>query len=479
MKNRRIESVRNAVGWIYPDLPWFSEKDAVLANKQRDELLEALFGWVTGSFRGSKLHSGALSPGCSICGGGGWGCNFMNGLCTRHCFFCPQEFSDVGESDSYTDGMKFRSPAEHVSFLKIFKIRGVGFSGGEPLLALEKLLDHISAIKKEFGNSLYLWMYTNGDRVDRSTLKELKHAGLDEIRFNLSAREYDMAPVALSKGYIPAVTVEIPAIPEDLVLLKDLMVEMEKAGVDFLNLHQLYVCSANYKALRQRNYHFLHQPNIPVFESEICALNLLLSAREQGIRLPINYCCVAYKDRFQGRAHRMRKSRVLLKGFEEVTSAGYIRSFIVMDSKDKIEGMVRRMENAICPVGQWQCDARKTEVAIHSDLLPYVDWSSGDVTIAYLNPGVGMKNPEDGMKEENLESGRSLVYRESGWSKIGIETWRRLHVEKMNPVDAFRFFYRNYPAQGKDAIARLQKEAEELKKLAAWEELESGLPQVY
>ena len=72
-KNQKIAFTRNAVGWVYPELLWFSEEEANLANQQRNELLEALSGWVTYSFQGSKLHSGALSPGCLICGGGGWG----------------------------------------------------------------------------------------------------------------------------------------------------------------------------------------------------------------------------------------------------------------------------------------------------------------------------------------------------------------------------------------------------------------------
>jgi len=384
------------------------------------------------------------------------------------------------ECKSQTDGIIFNNPAEHISFLKIFQIRGVGFSGGEPLLTLDKLLSHITAIRQEFGNSLYLWLYTNGDRVDHSALKKLQDAGLNEIRFNLNARKYNMEPVVLAKEHISTVTVEIPAIPEDFELLKGLLVKMEAVGVNFLNLHELYANKYNYRALRQRNYHFLHQSYIPVFDSGLCALKLLVFAREQKIQLPINYCCSVYKDRFQGRGQRTRMSRVVVKAFEEITSAGYIRSLRVKDSTDKIKSMVRRLEEAHCPLGLWQCDERKTEVAIHSDLLPYVDWSSADVTIMYLQPGVGMKKSDDGIIESNLFLPKnSVVYNERGWSQVAIESWRKLYVEKMSAKDVFRLFYQNYPAGGKDAIAKLQKETDELKKIAAWEELESGLPEVY
>jgi uncharacterized protein len=478
-RQRQIQSVRDTVGWIYRDLSWFSEEEANVATQQRNELLVALSGWVSYSFQHSKPHSGPLSPGCLICGSGGWGCNFINGLCTRHCFYCPQDRSMKEERESNTDRITFKNPAEHISFLKIFQIRGVGFSGGEPLLVLDRLLSHITAIRQEFWNSLYLWMYTNGDGMDRSALKKLQDAGLNEIRFNLSARKYDLAPVVLSKEYIPTVTVEIPAIPEDFDLLKDMVGEMESAGVNFLNLHQLDANEYNYKALSQRNYHFLHQPLIPVFESELCALKLLVFAREHGVQLPINYCCSAYKDRFQGRDRRTRQSRVILKGFEEITSAGYIRSFWVRDFRDKIESMVRRLEEAHCPAGLWQCDEKKTEVAIHSDLLPYVDWSSADVTIMYLQPGVGLKKPDDGIIEGNLVPKNSMVYNERGWSQVGIESWRKLYKEKMNPKDVLKFFSQNYPAGGKNTVSKLQKEMGELKDIANWEELESDLPEVF
>lgn len=478
-RQQKVQSVRNQVGWVYRDLLWFSEQEGNIATKQRDELLAAVAGWVSYSFHDTKPHSGPLSPGCLICGSGGWDCNFIIGLCTRHCFYCPQDPSIRAERESSSDGMIFKNPAEHIRFLKTFQIRGVGFSGGEPSIVLDRVLSHISAIRQEFGNSLYLWMYSNGDRLDRSALKELQNAGLNEVRIDLSARNYDLAPLVLSKEYIPTVTVEIPAIPEDFSVLTELLGKLEAAGVNFLNLHQLTATAYNYRALRQRHYHFLHQSGIPIFESEICALRLLLFAREHGIQLPINYCCSAYKQRFQGRDRRTRQGRAVLKGFEEITAAGYIRSFSVRDSNDKIESMLRRLEQAHCPTDWWKCDERKMEVAVHSDLLPFVDWSSADVRLVYLAPGVELRKPSDGIDESNLIPNNSVVYKRGDWSKVGIESWRKLYREKANSNDVLRFFFQNYPAVKKGTISRLQTEIAELKKIAKWEELEGGLPAIF
>jgi hypothetical protein len=143
----------------------------------------------------------------------------------------------------------------HVEFIKTFGIKGVGFSGGGPLLVKERLLSHIKAIRMEFGHSIYVWMYTNGDLADHEALMKLGDAGLNEIRFNLSPREYDLSPVITARKYIPTVTVEMPAIPEDIELVKSLLAEMQSVGIDFLNLHQLSLESQNWRELLERHYH--------------------------------------------------------------------------------------------------------------------------------------------------------------------------------------------------------------------------------
>jgi len=478
-RDNQIESIRQMMGWAYRDLLWFSEAEAHRANQQRDALLEMLSGWVTLSCRGTKPHIGPLSPGCVICGAGGWGCNFINALCTRSCFYCPQDRLIRKEVESQTDGLVFRNPSEHIGFIKTFQIRGVGFSGGEPLLVLDRLLAHIKAIRQELGNSVYLWIYTNGDRLTQAALRGLQQAGLDEVRFDLSARKYDLAAVRRAREFLPTVTVEIPAIPEDIDLVKGLLGEMAAAGVNFLNLHQLMASQHNYRALRRRLYHFLHQGNVPVFESEICALNLLLYAKENQINLPINYCSENYKGLFQGRDVRTRRARAFLKGFEEITEAGYLRSFRVWDSRDRIASMVRRLEEAQCPPAYWQREGQGKAIAVHSDLLPFVEWASADVALQYFNPEVKLVEPEQGFVEGNIAPNHKKVYEEREWSRMAIESWRKLYLEKIEPQEVFTSLFQNYLIEGKDDIARLQKEIRELKKLADWEELSGGLAEIF
>lgn len=478
-KSIQKNAVRQQVGWIYEDLPWLSKEKALQANQQRDELLKALSGWVRSSFNGSKLHSGDLSPGCSICGQGGWGCNYINKLCNRNCFFCPQDRSVTKDAESQTDGISFKNPSEHVFFLKTFYVKGVAFSGGEPLLVLDRLLAHIDAIRREFGESMYLWAYTNGDMVNRASLSKLQHAGLNELRFDLSARGYDLSPIRLAKEYIPTVTVEIPAIPEDFDRVAGLLFEMETIGVNFLNLHQLWASEYNYKALTQRNYHFLHDTLISVFESEITALKLLVYAREQQIGLPINYCCSLYKHRFQGRGDRTRLSRVIQEGFEELTDAAYIRSLKVLDSTENIEKLESRLKQAAYPDSRWQCNKSKTEIAIHSSLLSFVDWSSATVQINYFDPRTKIKaQGSHQLLDDNLMVTRELMYQKH-WSKSAIDSWQQLYVQKMSQKEVLASFLQNYPRESEDFKDNLQREAIELLEVKELEEVGYGFLELY
>ncbi len=255
-----LRILRRLAGWacfVYPPLTgtvprfrWFSAKAAREAEGKRNELLDRLSGLVSTAAGGSKLHTGPLSPGCTHCIEGDWACNFINRLCNRDCFFCKRSHRMLKEEpEPETSGYSFTHTSEHICYLKTFNIRGVSFSGGEPLLVRDRLLEHVRAVRREFGDSMHIWMYTNGDLADDDVLRQLQQAGLDEIRFNIAAREYDLSPVILAKKYIPVVTVEIPCIPEDLEKLKSLLPVMEKEGVNFLNIHQLSVEEQNCREL--------------------------------------------------------------------------------------------------------------------------------------------------------------------------------------------------------------------------------------
>jgi hypothetical protein len=295
------------------------------------------------------------------------------------------------ERPPYAEGIVFQDPDPYLDYLHQFGFEGVGFSGGETLLVFEKLISFLERIGERFGDEMYTWIYTNGDLVDKAKLKRLREAGLDEVRVNVSARKYDLKPVAMARQLINTVTVEIPAIPEDEERVKKCLLEMAQIGVDHLNVHQLTATKYNFKNLAKRNYMFLppivfQEP--PVCESEIMALRMIAFALEHDLRLPINYCSHAYKARFQNLAIRKRAADIARKSYEQVTEAGYIRRLSVKDSPEGTSRLVDALKMSRVPPRLWALDDGGTELPFHPSLLESECLMGREVILRYFEADI-------------------------------------------------------------------------------------------
>lgn len=295
----------------------------------------------------SKPIIGRLSPGCQTCIAGTWACIYITGDCTRDCFYCPtpQKESERHKQPTVPDNLSFASVSHCIEYLNTFDFEGVAFSGGEPLLTLDRVLEYTKAIRQSFGNRHYIWAYTNGDPVTEHTLARLQEAGLNELRFDIAANNYDLRAVETAVDYIDTVSVEIPAIPEDLELLKSILQEMEHIGVKHLNLHQLMKTEHNAEKLNQRGYSTVNDhiyPNYtPIVESEFAAFEVLKHAIDMKSNMGINYCSRCYKARFQGMGNRKRAAMVCQDHKPDVTETGYMRH-VAIDASTEEAAMIQR-----------------------------------------------------------------------------------------------------------------------------------------
>src|SRR3989339_1628669 len=117
----------------------------------RSKLLKSLPADINRSFSGTKLHWGALSPGCLLCGAGYWSCLFINRLCTRNCFYCPQDRQVTKEALPHAEQVTFKTARQYADYVFRMGYKGVGITGGEALLSLPKVLEHIEEIRKISG----------------------------------------------------------------------------------------------------------------------------------------------------------------------------------------------------------------------------------------------------------------------------------------------------------------------------------------
>jgi pyruvate formate-lyase activating enzyme-like uncharacterized protein len=290
------------------DLTWYARKadalrrDSGISERREnpeirarvDGLLEELrAGGIRGSIEDRTMYTKRLPPGCVGCLAGEGTNLYVTGKCTRDCFFC---FNTKPRTDEIVvHGIKINEPEEAAAIVERFGLTSVGISGGEPLLQPERVIRIIRSLRAS-GKALRIDLYTNGDLASEERLRELKSAGLDSLRFNLVAREFDAAPVLRSLAVFPETTVEIPVVPERMAELKSMVLELDRAGVPYLNIHELFSCRENDCRVDREGYaekEGVESKTLqwkPVADGEAAALELLLFSLREAKTLSTYYC---------------------------------------------------------------------------------------------------------------------------------------------------------------------------------------------
>ncbi|MDD4309404.1 MAG: hypothetical protein PHO32_03415, partial [Candidatus Cloacimonetes bacterium] len=85
---------------------------------------------------GETIRMGELSPGCMLCKEGRWDCLFLTPLCNLSCTFCISPLHSRKQVKLSVFG---RTLQEIASNHKKTNICGIGYSGGEALMAKDEL----------------------------------------------------------------------------------------------------------------------------------------------------------------------------------------------------------------------------------------------------------------------------------------------------------------------------------------------------
>ena len=311
------------------DLSWYSRKadglraktsdgavaaaDDVGRRARIDALLARLSALgIRGSVEHRTMFTRSLPPGCRGCLGGKGTNLYVTGLCTRDCFFC---FNTKPRKDEIVvHGFKIKEPEEAAQIVERYGLHSVGISGGEPLLFPERVLRIIRSLRS-LKNRVRIDLYSNGDRATDDMLARLKEEGLDAVRFNLVANEFDISPVRRALRHFKEVAVEIPAVPDRLDDLKGMVLELDRAGAPYLNIHELFSCRENDARVRDEGYAAQKEASeallwSPVADGEEAALSLLLFALENAKTLSAYYCSCKTQEMISRRGLK-RRNRLL------------------------------------------------------------------------------------------------------------------------------------------------------------------------
>ncbi len=308
--------------------------------RKRKLLRSLLRGGVRELNGGKTLYVGQMSPSCRLCLRGKSTSFKLTVQCNRGCFYCPNLKGDKN-TPRPENFIAYQAPSlkEVIRSVEDARSRGCSITGGEPFLEFPRTLVYIRALRRRFGPRFRIHLYTNGLLATDRRLRRLKRAGLDEIRFDLAAIGYKTAPVYRALKYFEHVGVEIPAVPGDEEKVKKIMLELDAAGVRYLNLNELYFIRANVSRLKEHGFSAVCEGRRPVHdgfegrmypvkESEPAAARLLAFAAKNLRRLSVHYCtCAAKRNNHDQQLKRL--ARTCRKSHERIDPTGLLEKLVV------------------------------------------------------------------------------------------------------------------------------------------------------
>ncbi len=290
----------------------------------------------------TKFHSykiGKLAKGCQLCVQGAKEVLFITGLCPRSCYFCPISDKKYKKDVIYADETPVKNIRDIIKEAKLIDAKGAGITGGDPLCKLQRTIQYIRKLKKEFGKEFHLHLYTSLDLVTENSLKRLYNAGLDEIRFHLDLDDdklWDKIILALKFDW--DIGVEIPVIPKKeknlkkIILFLDKINQSNKNKIKFLNLNELEIADNKANKLIKLGHKTKNTVSYAVKGSEDLAMRLMDFIEKKNIHLNVHYCTVTLKDKVQMSNRIRRRAKNIKNPYDKISQAGtLIRGVIYLN----------------------------------------------------------------------------------------------------------------------------------------------------
>ena len=254
-----------------------------------------------------------LPRGCEICMQGAGLVLFVTGLCERRCFYCPLSEERKDKDQAFANEQPVSCVADIIREANLIGALGTGITGGEPLLNVDRVVEYIEALKREFGKEHHIHLYT-GILPGRDVLTRLKSAGLDEIRFHpQSTTDASGLRKTLAKAKEVGLEagVEMPAMGPAPAILD----AVRDTGT-FLNLNELEFSDTNQEHLRSLGF-CAHDLDCGAEGSEEIARKSFMADDAR-----IHFCPSRFKDAVQLRERLKRRAQRVSRAFDIPTEDG-------------------------------------------------------------------------------------------------------------------------------------------------------------
>ncbi len=270
--------------------------------------------------------------GCRLCMKGAKLVLFVTGLCRKRCYYCPISEKRRGKDRTWANELLVKSPDDIIGEAGRQRALGAGVTGGDPCIRLDRTIDYIGLLKEHF-DPFHVHMYT-AYPLDKTSLKRLKAAGLDELRFHFQKGDAtksieNSAKLGIETG------VEIPAIPGNEQEIIGIANRLIDAGGRFLNLNELEFSETNTHAFKMRGYGLKSELSYAVAGSEETAKNVQKALGD--LDLLVHYCSSGFKDSVQLKERLKRTAGNIKKEYEEVNDDGLLLKGIILPSQECVD----------------------------------------------------------------------------------------------------------------------------------------------
>lgn len=279
------------------------------------------------------------TEGCIQCQMGSKLVLFITGHCHWMCDYCPlsenrREIDWMFANERRVDIGDWQAVIEEA---RAMNATGAGITGGDPVMARERVLEACKILKNEFGNDFHLHMYTSIPfKTEWAT--DFAEAGLDEIRFHfldLKSEKYTETMAAcIESGMLTGV--EIPCEPDKENELMELLETMRDMPVQFLNLNELEITVGNHDNMEVRGFNLSDEITAGAAGSgelatrmrdRVMAASIGAADPEDGtVREPypyhLKFCTATYKDSGQLRRRFIRRGEHTISPHEILTEDG-------------------------------------------------------------------------------------------------------------------------------------------------------------
>ena len=300
------------------------------------------------------------TEGCIQCQMGSKLVLFITGHCHWMCDYCPlsenrREIDWMFANERRVDIGDWQAVIEEA---RAMNATGAGITGGDPVMARDRVLEACKILKNEFGNDFHLHMYTSIP-FKAEWANDFAEAGLDEIRFHfldMESQKYTQTMAAcVESGMLTGV--EIPCEPDKENELMELLETMRDMPVQFLNLNELEITVGNHDNMEVRGFNLSDEITAGAAGSgelatrmrdRVMAASIGAADPEDGaVREPypyhLKFCTATYKDSGQLRRRFIRRGEHTISPHEILTEDGTLLFGAVDCSQEDSEGWIEEI----------------------------------------------------------------------------------------------------------------------------------------